>query len=76
VIGAVALLVGVVATGAVAWVLRPAPARVTRLTIAHPGTETIGAGVIDVSTTSDGRQVAYLATRMARVTCTSVRSIR
>ena len=62
VIGAVALLVGVVATGAVAWVLRPAPARVTRLTIAHPGTETIGAGVIDVSTTSDGRQVAYLAT--------------
>ena len=61
VIGPAALLVGALATGAVAWVLRPAPAQVTRLTIGHPGTETIGAGVIDVSTSPDGRQVAYLA---------------
>ena len=62
VIGSAALLVGIIGTGAVAWVLRPPPAQVTRLTIAHPGSETIGGGVIDVSTSPDGRQVAYLTT--------------
>jgi len=59
-VAAVALLAA--ATGGIVWwVMRPAPAALVRLTIAHTGPERLGAGGPDIDVSPDGRVVTYAA---------------
>ena len=62
VVGSLALLAGAIVAGGGVWfATRPPAAPVVTLTVAHPGSETIGGTNLDVVISPDGRQVTYLA---------------